>query len=130
MWAETWHLICNQGAFSFFIGNGFNSVVNNSRLVLSAHNDYLEAWFDFGLIGFFLYLISVVLLFVDILKCLRAKKEYASAMTAVGALILVLSMISHIAIYYWFNVVVLCIAYFEGRYDREKRQLVEKEEDL
>ena len=51
-------------------------------------------------------------------------------MTAVGALILVLSMISHIAIYYWFNVVVLCIAYFEGRYDREKRQLVEKEEDL
>ena len=72
----------------------------------------------------------MVLLFVDILKCLRAKKEYASAMTAVGALILVLSMISHIAIYYWFNVVVLCIAYFEGRYDREKRQLVEKEEDL
>lgn len=130
VWAETWHLICNQGAFSFFIGNGFNSVVNNSRLVLSAHNDYLEAWFDFGLIGFFLYLISVVLLFVDILKCLRAKKEYASAMTAIGALILVLSMISHIAIYYWFNVVVLCIAYFEGRYDREKRQLVEKEEDL
>ena len=130
VWAETWHLICNQGTFSFFIGNGFNSVVNNSRLVLSAHNDYLEAWFDFGLIGFFLYVISVILLFNDILKCLKNKKEYASAMSALGALILVLSMISHIAIYYWFNVVVLCIAYFEGCYDREKRQLVEKEEDL
>ena len=34
-------------------------------------------------------------------------------------------MISHIAIYYWFNVIVLNIAYFEGRYHREKKELVE-----
>lgn len=129
VWAETWRLISNQDAFSFFIGNGFNSVVHNSRLSLSAHNDYLEAWFDFGLIGFFLYVISMILLFNDIFKCLKAKKEYASAMSVVGALIMVLSMISHIAIYYWFNVVVLCIAYFEGCYNRDKRQLVEREEN-
>lgn len=51
-------------------------------------------------------------------------------MSALGALIMVLSMISHIAIYYWFNVVVLCIAYFEGRYNRDKRQLVEKEKSI
>ena len=50
-------------------------------------------------------------------------------MSVLGALIVVLTMISHIAIYYWFNVIVLCIAYFEGRYDREKRQLEEKEEN-
>lgn len=129
VWAETWRLISNQDAFSFFIGNGFNTVVKNSRLILSAHNDYLEAWFDFGLIGFFLYVISMILLFNDIFKCLKAKKEYASAMSVVGALIMVLSMISHIAIYYWFNVVVLCIAYFEGCYNRDKRQLVEREEN-
>lgn len=130
VWAETWRLICNQNAFSFFIGNGFNAVLNNSRLILSAHNDYLEAWFDFGLIGFFLYVISMFLLFSDILRCLKEKKSYASAMSALGALIIVLSMISHIAIYYWFNVVVLCIAYFEGRYNRDKRQLVEKEKSI
>ena len=130
VWAETWRLICNQNAFSFFIGNGFNAVLNNSRLILSAHNDYLEAWFDFGLIGFFLYVISMFLLFSDILRCLKEKKAYASAMSALGALIMVLSMISHIAIYYWFNVVVLCIAYFEGRYNRDKRQLVEKEKSI
>lgn len=129
VWAEAWRLITEQGIFTYFVGNGFNTVVHNSRYVLSAHNDYLEAWFDFGLIGMLLYIISLCLLFKDIFECLKTKKEYAPAMSVLGALIIVLTMISHIAIYYWFNVIVLCIAYFEGRYNREKRQLTEKEED-
>lgn len=129
VWAEAWRLITEQGIFTYFVGNGFNTVVHNSRYVLSAHNDYLEAWFDFGLIGMLLYIISLCLLFKDIFECLKTKKDYAPAMSVLGALIIVLTMISHIAIYYWFNVIVLCIAYFEGRYNREKRQLTEKEED-
>ena len=129
VWAEAWRLITEQGIFTYFVGNGFNTVVHNSRYVLSAHNDYLEAWFDFGLIGMLLYIISLCLLFKDIFECLKTKKKYAPAMSVLGALIIVLTMISHIAIYYWFNVIVLCIAYFEGRYNREKRQLTEKEED-
>lgn len=129
VWAEAWRLITEQGIFTYFVGNGFNTVVHNSRYVLSAHNDYLEAWFDFGLIGMLLYIISLCLLFKDIFECLKTKKEYAPAMSVLGALIIVLTMISHIAIYYWFNVIVLCIAYFEGRYNREKRKLTEKEED-
>lgn len=129
VWAEAWRLITEQGIFTYFVGNGFNTVVHNSRYVLSAHNDYLEAWFDFGLIGMLLYIISLCLLFKDIFECLKTKKEYAPAMSVLGAMIIVLTMISHIAIYYWFNVIVLCIAYFEGRYNREKRQLTEKEED-
>lgn len=129
VWAEAWRLITEQGIFTYFVGNGFNTVVLNSRYVLSAHNDYLEAWFDFGLIGMLLYIISLCLLFKDIFECLKTKKEYAPAMSVLGALIIVLTMISHIAIYYWFNVIVLCIAYFEGRYNREKRQLTEEEEE-
>lgn len=126
VWNEAWRLINDQGIFTYFVGNGFNTVVHNSRYALSAHNDYLEAWFDFGLVGMLLYIISLLLLFKDILKCLKAKNEYAPAMSILGVLIVVLTMISHIAIYYWFNVIVLCIAYFEGRYNREKKELVEK----
>lgn len=126
VWNEAWRLINNQGAITYFIGNGFNTVVLNSRYVLSAHNDYLEAWFDFGLIGMLLYITSLMLFFKDIFKCLKEKKEYAPAMSFLGILIIVLTMISHIAIYYWFNVIVLNIAYFEGRYNREKKELVEK----
>lgn len=126
VWAEAWRLITEQGIFTYFVGNGFNTVVHNSRYVLSAHNDYLEAWFDFGLIGMLLYIISLCLLFKDIFECLKTKKEYAPAMSVLGALIIVLTMISHIAIYYWFNVIVLCIAYFEGRYNREKDNLQKK----
>ena len=129
VWNEAWRLINNQGIVTYFVGNGFNTVVRNSRYVLSAHNDYLEAWFDFGLVGMLLYIISLLLLFKDILKCLKAKKEYAPAMSVLGVLIVVLTMISHIAIYYWFNIIVLCIAYFEGRYYREKKEFVKKEKD-
>lgn len=123
VWTEAWRLITDQGIFTYFVGNGFNTVVHNSRYVLSAHNDYLEAWFDFGLIGMLLYIISLCLLFKDIFECLKTKKEYAPAMSVLGALIIVLTMISHIAIYYWFNVIVLCIAYL-------KDVTIEKEDNL
>lgn len=95
--------------------------MHSSRYVLSAHNDYLEAWYDFGIIGMGLYVLAMLSLFKDIIVCIKVKKQYAPAMAALGAIILVLSMISHIAIYYWFNVVVLSIAYFEGCYDRDSK---------
>lgn len=53
----------------------------------------------------------------------QGKERVCPAMSILGVLIVVLTMISHIAIYYWFNVIVLCIAYFEGRYYREKENL-------
>lgn len=119
VWEEAWRLINSQDILHFIIGNGFNAVVHSSRYVLSAHNDYLEAWYDFGIAGMVLYVLSMMSLFKDIIVCIKVKRQYAPAMAALGSIILVLSMISHIAIYYWFNVVVLSIAYFEGCYDRD-----------
>ena len=76
---------------------------------------------NFGIIGMVLYVLLMMSLFKDIIVCIKVKRQYAPAMSALGAIILVLSMISHIAIYYWFNVVVLSIAYFEGCYDRDSK---------
>lgn len=121
VWEEAWRLINNQGVFNYIVGNGFNTVVENSYLVLSAHDDYLEAWFDFGIIGVLFYTIAIILFFVKTISCIIKKRTYAPEMMFLASIIIVLSTISHIAIYYWFNVVLLDIAIFIGKSDRDDR---------
>ena len=119
---EVWRLINNQGILTYLTGNGFNSVVINSRLVLSAHDDYLEAWFDFGLIGLILYVVSILCVFTQTAISILKKKNYAPAMVLLSSILVILTSISHIAIYYWFNIVILDIAYFFGLIDHEKKE--------
>lgn len=114
VWWETWRLICHQDALSVLIGNGYNAVIQNSRLGLSAHNDYLEAWFDFGLIGAVLYLLSVLSLFRTNLLALRRKHPCSAAFSAMSTMVLILSLISHIGIYFWMNLVMMTNAFFIG----------------
>lgn len=119
VWEEAWRLINNQSIISYIIGNGFNTVIENSYLVLSAHDDYLEAWFDFGLIGVLFYITAIIFYFVKTISCTIKKRAYAPEMMFLASIIIVLSTISHIAIYYWFNVILLDIAIFIGKSDRD-----------
>lgn len=122
VWEEAWRLINDQGFASYLIGNGFNTVVENSFLLLSAHNDYLEAWFDFGLIGVLLYSIAILGFLRMTFLCVLRKRKYAPEMVLLASIIIVLSLISHIAIYYWFNVILLDIAILIGKSDRDDRE--------
>lgn len=121
VWEEAWRLINNQGIISYIIGNGFNTVVENSYLSLSAHDDYLEAWFDFGLTGVLFYTTAIILYFAKTISCIIKKRTYAPEMMFLASIIIVLSTISHIAIYYWFNIVLLDIAIFIGKSDRDDK---------
>lgn len=122
VWEEAWRLINNQGFGNYLIGNGFNTVVENSFLLLSAHNDYLEAWFDFGLIGVLLYSIAILGYLRITFLCVLRKRKYAPEMVLLASTIIVLSLISHIAIYYWFNVILLDIAILIGKSDRDDKE--------
>lgn len=114
VWAEVMRLIHHEDAQAYIFGNGYNTVVEASRLGLSAHNDYLEAWYDYGFIGLLLYIVSVVSLMFSTLRAVVKRYRYAAAMSMNMVNIVVLSMISHIAIYYWMNMVMLCVAFFVG----------------
>lgn len=122
VWEEAWRLINDQGFGNYLIGNGFNTVVENSFLLLSAHNDYLEAWFDFGLIGVLLYSIAILGYLRITFLCVLRKRKYAPEMVLLASIIIVLSLISHIAIYYWFNVILLDIAILIGKSDKDDRE--------
>lgn len=121
VWSETWRLITSQDVIGMLIGNGYNSVLRDSRFVLSAHNDYLEAWYDFGLIGVLLYVIAILSLFYTNILAIRRKHDCAPAYSAMSVMVLILSIISHIGIYFWMNLVMMSFAYFIGWMDHDRK---------
>lgn len=92
-------LIENSNVFSLFFGHGWNMVEQESSMRISAHNDFLECIYDFGLIGLILYL----RLYLSIYKKYRELKSinsyYAAPVLVSGVILFSSSMFSHIIIY-------------------------------
>lgn len=120
VWAETWRLIQNGDAFEFLIGHGHNTVVRDSIFALSAHNDYLEAWHDYGLIGMILYILAVVSLVASTYKSVRMKHPYSPAFCINVVNVILLSMVSHVAMYFWMSIVILSTGVILGKIDHDE----------
>lgn len=86
-------IINTDDIWVFMFGNGYNSV----RLIAngySAHNDFLEVFYDYGLFGFILYLSFIISLIMKIFKKgVSYKLKYA--MTLSLALFVLFSSFSH-----------------------------------
>ena len=79
-----------------FFGHGFDAVEAN--LGQSAHNEYLEILYDFGIIGFLIFFLIILLL----IKCYKQsfnRPVFAFALVSM----LVTMMFSHIIIYPTFS---------------------------
>lgn len=99
VYSITFNMIVDSDFLSLLFGHGWNSVVRYSRINLSAHNDFLEILFDFGVIVLFFYLYFYVL---AIKKFFRMKRQYSRYIGPYATLLIIfflLSMGSHIIIY-------------------------------
>ena len=89
----------NSDAVGIFFGHGLGSVAEFSKEKVSAHNDFVEILFDFGIFG----LISLLLFFLCFAKQVRRipKRENKLKGTYMYALVVALLMatVSHIFIY-------------------------------
>lgn len=56
IWGVTWTMIQNSSIVSHMVGHGHFGVKRNSILEISAHNDFMEVIYDYGIISFVLYL--------------------------------------------------------------------------
>lgn len=82
------------------IGRGFNSVTGtDTTRALSAHNDFLEVLYDFGLIGFFFYLLIHLSLIKWIVSLFRARSQLAFPVLISYICFIVMSMVSHLILY-------------------------------
>lgn len=73
---------------------GLNSVANS--IGISAHNDFLEVIYDFGFMGFILYIAMISIFLKNSIIAYRHKRAIAIGLLASVSIFLVLSMVSHI----------------------------------
>jgi len=107
-------------------GYGYLGSVNFSPIHLSAHNDFLEVLYDYGLIGFGLYIWFYILIFKKIKYLIRQKSEYAAPLAAGFTLLLVLSMISHIIIFPYFAWYAIILGIFDGITVNKRKYQIKK----
>ena len=95
----SYNMIVNSDSFQFIFGHGWNAVKNYSSLGLSAHNDPLEILYDFGVIGFGLYLYFVYCLLKMFGRLLKRRSLNSGAFACSLVIFLFLSAFSHVYIY-------------------------------
>lgn len=119
VWEHTMSMIEEQEGTTLLFGNGYNAVVHDSALQLSAHNDFLEVTYDFGLVGLLLYLASFITLGLFVVKMIIDRSSYAPPIVMLFVIYFIQSMISHVIIYYWANLFMLTFGYIIGKYRKD-----------
>lgn len=124
VYATTLGMIADSDFISLLIGHGWNYVLLDSPLGVSAHNDFIESMYDLGVGG----VVFLFVLFVQIALCsvklISQKSVYAPAYACSFLIIFINSMISHVFLYI-FNITALTLfwGYVAGK---EQKRLEEK----
>ena len=95
----TWNMIQSSDFVSLLFGHGYNAVSRDSIFELSAHTDLLEVLYDYGIVGFVLYILLVVRLVVFSNKIKLYLPQYFGAYVSSIALFIVISLFSHLIIF-------------------------------
>ena len=98
------NMIANSSPIGLLFGHGWGGVARDSSFGLSAHNDFLEVIYDFGLIVFFCYILFLYRLIVRMIYMLRYNQRSAPAFLASITIFLLNSLVSHIVIYPWYMI--------------------------
>lgn len=121
IYGVVWEMIRQSDAYSLLIGHGHSAVYRDSILRISAHNDFLECIYDYGLIIFTLY---VSLWVFVIRRCVRLYKDNSRLFLpylASVSLFISQSLFEHLLLYTsWFNYLVIFWGCAEVMIEREK----------
>lgn len=97
IWKRVMILFSNSSILTLLFGNGWDAVYHN--LGISAHNDFLEILYDFGLFSFVLYLLMLYRLYRYTKILIRNQSDYAPVLACSLAIFITNSIVSHIVIY-------------------------------
>lgn len=113
IWRSIFVKIRMSPFFDFVFGHGYMSTVND--VGISAHNDFLEVLYDYGLIGFIPYLLLHYTLLKKSLLLIRNKSLYGCSMMSSYVIFFVFSMTSHVIIYMTFSLFTMVWGYILGK---------------
>lgn len=122
VWEKTLEMIAESDFPYFIMGHGYNQVVQDSPLKLSAHNDFLEIIYDFGIPVFCFYILFQIQMIKQIFKMMKESSLYAAPFAFSYVTFLVNSMVSHIFIYpQYFIIYTFVWGSILGLYHRESK---------
>lgn len=117
IYSVTAAMIAASPTESLIFGHGHHGVRRDSILDISAHNDFLEVIYDYGLVIFVLYIGLWVYVVKRCLKLYRDNSEFFLPYAVSLSIFLVMSMVSHLVLYTSnFNYLVLFWGSIEGLY--------------
>ena len=99
IWILVLDMILSSNIIELVLGHGYNSVLTNNPLGFSAHNDFLEVAYDFGVFAFIAFLILFIRIFKFCKELIANHSKYAGAMVFSFCLLCIDSLVSHIYIY-------------------------------
>jgi O-antigen ligase len=107
VWSATWNMIKESDIDQLLFGHGYCTVILDSPEGFSAHNDFLEVIYDFGLFSFLLYVVLHIALIRQIFRNIRLHNPDAAIMSFSYVVFFVVSMVSIIVLYFWFGFMAL-----------------------
>lgn len=99
VWPVVVSMIRYSDIIALIFGHGFDTVIENSPLALSAHCDFLEVIYDYGVSGLLLYLTFYKRLWNGFIKMYRQGSELAAPMSFTFVTAFVVSLFSHLIIF-------------------------------
>lgn len=83
----------------YLFGHGHFSVRRDSPFFMSAHNDFLEILYDYGILVFVLYLLFWYYIIRTLIRLYREKSEYSISYFSSVVVFTFMSLVSHLVLY-------------------------------
>lgn len=99
IYSVVWSHIKQSSFFELLFGHGWDAVRQNCGMEASAHNDFLEVLYDFGIVVFLLYVAFFIEYFKVALRMIKKRSFYAAPVCSSFAMVFFNSMVSHIVVY-------------------------------
>ena len=123
IWAITISMIQESSPAKLLTGHGHFGVRQDSWLEISAHNDFLEVIYDYGLIIFFLYLCLWYYVLRRAYSLYRARSPLFIPYSSSLSIFLAMSVVSHLILYTtYFNYLVMFWGMIEAIIEMDKKQ--------
>lgn len=87
---------------------------------LTAHNDWLELYFDYGVICFMLWGLFWLNNIYKCLKTIKEKNQYTPMYASIIIAYCVMSMVSHVMIYSYSSIVMIYLSYINYKLDENR----------
>ena len=126
IYERVWNSFKEASFIKKLFGHGFNSVSILTFVKTSAHNDFLEILYDYGIVGLIVYLAMLLKLIRYSRMLYVVKSQFAPMFLCAVIIFLVLSTFSHLIIYPTY-IIFLLFFFSLGIYDlnRIKKEAVE-----